>query len=571
MSARSIVFAASIVFVVVLAWTVILFQGMPASDLDDWDKVIMARDVSWRDFSNSFLTPWSQSSNWVGQTNRDDEVRYKRIVLPIILKMVQQCFGPNFFAMYFFTKGLFFAGAVTILFVLLTQAVPWIFAVIGTLCFVLVPAHYSHALWVADSATIAYFFLFVGIFFLLAIQKNMSSQGSRIQFGSLLLGMFLTGWFGIKAKELTLVLPLLVFLFSLAHFRSWKSAPLRYLALNIAMGIVAFQIVPITHLSAGSMPGLGFKWSTISRLLFLNYECGYDNELRSAFFSWDHVFPVSIARTLSFFMLWSVVIMSLVFLWRKWIARDRERESFFANDVVRICALWLIVELPFLGMFQPDPRYFSGTMAPILVLISRLFYCALKSFKRWPAWMLGFFLILALGFNIWENVQNVSSLRIMIGKKMNYLLESSRLILQDVQQVKVSDNLTVGKFYCSLPREQANDKKISDYTYYVDLGFGMWNKVPEGKDGPEDFREQAQQGYRYYATFHNPDFSKMPEVKLLGAVDGINHSSLLEKLIYMKKKKHPAILKIFKFSAVPRDVPGLGAHFSERVSDAQNI
>lgn len=407
---------ASVILVVVLGVTIFLFQGLPAADLDDWDKIILARETPWSRFASSFLTPWSQSQHWVGQTDRYDEVRYKRIVLPMLLKFSQGFFGTDFFAMYFLTKGIFFAGTVALMFLLLSQAVPWFFALAGTLCFLFVPAHYSHALWIADSATVSYAFLFLGIFLLRAVHKNITGGGSRFRFACLLAGIFATGWTGIRAKELALVLPLVVFLFSLLNFKQWKTAPGRYALLNLVMAFVAFQIVPVTRLALGSMPGLQFKWETIGRLLFLNYECGYDNETRSAFFSWEHVFPVSVARTLGFFLLWSIVLAFILLLWRV-IRRDKTAQPFWKNEMTRIAGLWLLVEVPFLGMFQPDPRYFSGTLAPVLILTARLFYCALRGARRPVFWGLLTTLFFAAGFNLYENVQNALSVRLMIGKK----------------------------------------------------------------------------------------------------------------------------------------------------------
>ncbi|MFA5158918.1 MAG: hypothetical protein WC484_00225 [Candidatus Omnitrophota bacterium] len=548
-SARRIRLIACLFFCLTLSWSVLLFQGLPASDIDDWDKIILARETPWSQFASSFLTPWSQSHNWVGQTDRYDEVQYKRIVLPMFLKFSQQCFGLNPFAMYFLTKGIFFAGCVMFVFLMLAQIVPWLYAILGTLVFLFVPAHYSHVLWIADTVTLCYFFLFLGIWIFYKIQKNIFNQGSNRQFRWMLFALFVTGWIGIKAKEPMLVLPMTVFLSSVACFQSWKQAPVKYLSMNVAMALVAFQIIPVMYLNGGALPNVHFDLTTISRLLFRNYECGYDNEVVSTFFSWDHVFPVSIARTLGFFMLWTIIITGSVFIWRRYIAKSKDVIFFWSHPMVRICGVWFLAELPFLGMFQPDPRYFSGTMAPLIVMIARLSYCAVKGGGR--SWGIGLLLLwtFSVGFNIFENAQNSLSVRIMLGRKLNYFWGTARTIFKDMGGGKPVDDLAVGKFYCSLDSYRDRPGAIKNHLYYaLGLSYDGWNKVKLDHDSIDDFKFQSKKGYAYYVTIKELDVSGKPEIKQIGTVNGINKDSLLERWLFKKKKKRPAVLRVLKCS-----------------------
>lgn len=548
-SAKSICLIASLFFCLTLAWTVLLFQGLPASDIDDWDKIIMAQETPWSSFASSFLTPWSQSHNWVGQTDRYDEVRYKRIVLPMMLKLSQQGFGLNAFAMYFLTKALFFAGCVAIVFLLLAQVVPLFYAMLGTIIFLFVPSHYSHVLWIADTVTLCYFFLFLGIGVFYALQKNILERGSNRQFQGLLIALFAIGWVGIKAKEPMLVLPMIVFLYSLICFRIWKQAPLKFLTLNAAMALVAFQIIPVMYLNNDMLPTIHFNFGTIGRLLFRNYECGYDNELVPAFFSWDHVFPVSIARTLGFFMLWTIIITWAIFLWRRHIAKDKGVLFFWSHSLIRICGIWFLAELPFLGMFQPDPRYYSGTMAPIIIMIARLCYCATKGKEKSFGRGLLLLWIFSVGFNLYENAQNSLSVRIMLGRKLHYFLETSRIILSDITGGKKVDALEQGKFYCSLPDYRDRPGAITNHLYYAHgLSYDSWNKAPLGQDSLESFELQSKKGYKYYVTMKELDLSGKPAIKQIGSVDGINRDSVLERLLFKKKKKRPAVLHVLKYS-----------------------
>jgi|GEM_PF-1486628 len=546
-------------YILTFAWLATLTQGLPASDIDDWDKIIMSQDISWSEFGKSFLTPWSQSLYWVGQSDRYDEVHYKRIVLPMLLKFSQQFFGPNPFAMYLLTKAVFFAGCVALVFWMLSHVVPWLYAVLGALIFLFVPAHYSHVLWIADTVTLCYFFLFLGIGIFYSIQKNILERGSNGKFQGLLLALFAAGWIGIRAKEPMLVLPLVVFLYSLVQFRRWRQAPMKFLAVNAAMALVAFQIIPVTHLSGGALPAIHFNFGTIGRLLFRNYDCGYDNEATSAFFSWAHVFPVSVARTLGFFALWAVIISLGLLGWRKWIRKETGMVRFWSHPLIQLSGIWFLAELPFLGMFQPDPRYFSGTMAPIIILIARLIYCAMTGSATWVRRVFFVVWMLALGFNVYENVQNTLSLRIMIGRRMNYFLESARIILQDLRGKKTDNDQDVGRFYCSLSSGDPEFKKIKDHIYYVGLDYDFGNKAIKGEISWDDFNSKARLGYCYYAAFEPPFVEELPRIRLVGTVDGMNRASLLERMMFSKKKKkRPAVLKLYKFD-------GFDAEFSAHV------
>ncbi len=540
-------FTAIVVFCLVLVWAAFLLQGLPASDLDDWYRVLSARETPWHVYATSFLRPWSLSQGWDGQTEVLDGIHTKRLLPLILLKFSQECFGLNPFAMYFFTKAVFFAGTVTVFFILLSQITPWLFAVLGTIVFALIPVHYTHILWLADAVTPCYFFLFLGIWAFSKIQKNISNGGRGKEFGALLALVFLIGWTGIKTKEPMLVLPIVVFLHTLFNFRSCGKSPLKVLFLNLAMAFVAFQVVPITNLGHGSVPSINFNLKTLGRMLFLNYGSGYDDEIRTAFFSWNHVFPVSIARALGFFALWSAIISIMVLVLRKKNGQNGETVSFWKDPLVPICGLWFLAEIPFLAMFQPDPRYFSGTMAPIIILVTRLAYCAIANSGPRLKKILLLLWIVSAGFNIAENVQSCISVRIMLGRKLNYFLETSRVILRDLRKQETAGDLEVGQFYASPRQTGKNEEAIEKYVFYAELGFEGWNQVPLGQDSLENFSRQAPAGYLYYITNKNLDLSAYSRIRQIGTVDGINQKSLFEKLIYSKKKKRPAVMKVYKY------------------------
>jgi hypothetical protein len=87
---------------------------------------------------------------------------------------------------------------------------------------------------------------------------------------------------------------------------------------------------------------------------------------------------------------------------------------------------------------------------------------------------------------------------------------------------------------------------IDDHIYYADLGFEMWNKTPMEKDSVMDFRGKAGKGSVYYVTFKDLDLAKFPDISLVSIIDGRNHSSVFEKVVFAKKKKRPALLRVYK-------------------------
>ena len=79
--------------------------------------------------------------------------------------------------------------------------------------------------------------------------------------------------------------------------------------------VIALQIIPVNALfQAGDSRFPVFWGSHILRMLFRNYDAGYDDEPVSAFFSLEQLWPVSIARTFGFFPLWTLVIFLGLYL-----------------------------------------------------------------------------------------------------------------------------------------------------------------------------------------------------------------------------------------------------------------
>ncbi len=365
-----------IIFLAAGLWLIFLTQGLPVGDPDDWDHVLAASDLSWSTLIKNFSIPWSQSTLWSGQVDRMNEVLHRRLFRSFILKGSVDLFGYHAFPFYFFSKVLFFSGTVTILFLLIHSITSSYFASFaGTVFYFFVPAHYTHVLWLSDPDTIVHFLMVLGIFIYLKILKRLDQNDHPS--GIFIVALIAIGWTAMKTKESALILPLALGFYTLIHlFQSRKRLKEHFILISI-FAFLAFFIVPISVLknqSSGSP--LHFNFDVLNRLIFRNYRCGYEDEQVSAFFSTLSVWPVSIARTFGFYLLWALVASVILYL----IRRTHKKYIFFGDHLPGICFLWVLIWLFFAGTFQPDPRYFSGVMIPLTILSVQLFHQVISSY-----------------------------------------------------------------------------------------------------------------------------------------------------------------------------------------------
>ncbi len=549
--------AALILFVVCLVWGIVLTQGLPVGDPDDLDKLLAAKDLSWGTLLPNFFSPVSKSQLWSGQVNRLNEMLHVRVGHTVALKIVQTFFGFSEFPYYFFTKVLFFSATVSLVFLLLTTlAAGSVFVgLLGALAYLFVPAHYTHVLWIADTQTMVDFFVILGFFFFLHILKNLEERGSGKTFAGLLIIFFTVAWIGVKTKETALVLPIASGIYFLTRFRRWGTSKTKTVFLLVILAELVFLKVPFLSLLQGGGASDIFRFDPgiIGRLLFRNYDCGYDNEMVSAFFSTKHVWPVSIARTLGLPLLWTSIGFSLLYAIQK-ITKATPRElSFLAEPLTGVSVCWFFCTLPFLGMFQADPRYFSGAMIPLIFLLARLFYCVLQPLrlKHWALFLVfALFPLGSLGFYGYENIQHIFYLRYLIGKRLNYFQKTAEAIYRDMNPEKTIKPEELARFYAAI--NFVPQTGIAKNTYFVDLNVDHLNHLGTEKTGTvEGFGQAASKGYRYSATFVEDWPQKDSRIFLLQAVNGINSASLYEKLASHCKKKKPGKLYLYRWAQIP--------------------
>lgn len=530
----------ALIFLCVFLWMLTLIQGLPLIDPDDWDHVLAAKDLSWKTLLTNLLTPWSTSERWVGQVERLDEVTHRRMFLSIILKASHQLFGLKFLPYYIFSKAIFFAGTLTLLFLLISKMTSMrSYAFLSLLFFITIPAHYIHALWISPSDTMVHFFLLLGVALFLLILSNLEHKKPFSQFLLYLSGFLIVGWIAMKTKETALILPLSLTIYTFLQTRRLGNQKLKLTLLLLILGFLIFLVVPIPGVKTHAGLPLRFNPHTVARLFFLNYHCGWEDEMTSAFFSREQIWPVSVARTFGFYSLWTLVLGVALYGVIRIRAGKNINPLFIRHPLVQISMIWLLCEAFFLGNFQADPRYFSGTMIPITILSVRLIYCVVYQLRGLSK--LGFLslVILSLSSSVFENFQHVLFLRLQYGKRARYALETAKTIYQDVYP---SEPYDLGKILLSGAAAYVpslNTQRISHRIFYSPFGYGMWKRTDERTI--EAFEKFSKDGAIYDVSYKDERLPRDPRIKNIATIYPVNKGSLLESILYpLKGKKiHP--------------------------------
>ncbi len=531
-----------LIFSACFIWLTFLTQGLPIGDPDDWDHVLAATDLPWKTLLSNLITPGSKSTIWSGQINRMNEVLNQRLFRSIALKAVQCVFNFKSFPYYLFSKVLFFSGTLTLLFYLIFKLTRsyWI-AFAACLFFTAVPAHYAHVLWLSDPDTIAQFWMILSLFFFLQVVGSL--EEGKNKWTKALFFFFAAGWLAMKTKESALVLPLSVGTFSFFQLLKQRQYKKEFLLCLLICFFLAFLIIPVSGLFAANQPPASFKFETVTRLVFKNYTCGYDDESALAFFSLKQVWPVSIARTFGFYLLWTFVIFTFLYgIKSKFKIKPSDLHK---KALIWICLLWILFWAFFVSSFQPDPRYFSGVMIPVTILAAYFSGLVINTWTGVVKIGLISLIVFALSSNVFENIQHIIFLRTQIGQRSNRFLNLAQIIFEDQYgPAKISE---IGRYYSAEYIQNPNSQsRIKDRTYYVKMDYGLWNRSEH--PNLEEFEVYAKKGYSYYVTLNKDPVNINNHVRLIKTISGINENSLFERLTYQLKRKTPQPLYVLKWT-----------------------
>ena len=388
----------------------------------------------------------------------------------------------------------------------------------------------------------AHFFILLSVYLYLNLGISLDQGNLKFSYWRTLGFLFIAGWFAMKTKETAVILPLMLLAFTSFRFRRWSLHKVPLAGLILVLVYLAFLIFPVTNLG---MPGTTFNWRIPFRLLLRNYNCGYADEPTSAFISFDHIWPVSMARTIGLPLLWIIAVFVFMYWFNRFFRRHVYSIQFLKHPIVGISVFWMLIELFLMGFFQPDPRYFSGTMIPMTILISCLIYCVVHQFqKSWFKKIWSCIVIIVVIWTLFENFRHVIWRRQQMGQRGNTFMNVAKVIYQDQFPNKPFTMRDLGLYYCPTyvppPVTRPHLKKV---TYYIGLGYTIWDKA----DGSlQEFDRFSKYGVVYYATDNPGELSDQDQVKLLAALPRVNESSLFEFLLYKLKRKKPTPFYVFK-------------------------
>lgn len=530
-------------YLLVFTWITVLTQGLPIGDFDDWDNMLLAQDLSWEQLGTNFVLPWTKSIHWDGQSGRYNAAANRRTFRTIVIKWVESFSGLNSWPQYIASKAVFFSASCVLLFMTLCGGVSRLPVSAALLFFyIFIPAHYPHLFWISDPVTMVHAFVLGGFACFLGLERRLRENREGAGSFGLLAGLFIFGWFGIKTKEPALILPLCVLIYVLLNLHEWKRNKPLFAALLFILGVLFFQIVPVEHLGTSTQEGtFRFEWDTVRRLLFRNYQCGYEDEKSFSLFSLEMTWPVSIARTFNFFFLWFILASAALYLLRR---RADSSAAFLSNTMVRLSLIWLAFEFLFMGRFQPDPRYFSGTMIPLTVLTARLIECTLVRLSKGRRFYLGVGAAL-LCVTVLVNIKHILYLRELVGQRAGRFYKTAETIYKDAYPESNPSKRDIALFYSSTYVPDPEHPRIGNHTYFIPMGYDSWSQT--GTPDPETFRTSGAEGRRYMVLYEGQKLAPHPNIKLVKEISGINEESLIEKFLYRLKNKRPEALYIYKW------------------------
>jgi len=527
----------------VSAWMIFLNQGLVIGDSDDWDHVIGAHEASWRTLVTNFLTPWSRSENWSGYNDVTDQVLHRRIVLALLHKMTLSTLGFHPFPFYFVTKVLFFTALIVLLYFLLCRATDsQVFAFWGCAFFMLLPVHYMHLFWLSDTSVNAQVFILMGLFgYVWMLEASGEGGVRRSAIGACLLLM--GGYLGMRTRDNAMILPVVAGIHALWNHAGWKGRRMTWLALMGILAFIVFQLVPVEHWRDAPRLPSQFRWESIQRLVWRNYANQYEDEPVSALFSTESVIPVSIARALGFFGLWTLFIYLAIYIWMLIVGRVPRP----AGPVISLCLLWVLLEIFLMGFFLPEPRYYSSTMIPLTVLSVFVIHQVVRFFR--PAWK-KLLLLPPLFCFVWNsfvvNLSHIFFLRTLRDSSYHQMHEAAKTVYRDQFPNVPMTPAALAHYYCvHCSREPYAGPRIGPVLFHADIGLQDWNKAPGGH--PQDFDRFARAGSPYALTFSRDPFAALANVSVLASIPGYREDSWFYRFYQRYKKKKPPVLYVLKW------------------------
>ena len=343
-----------------LAFHAVLVGSLPLDAVDDYARIVNAKNASWVDIGQAFFSgrqSFSLLQNSI--TSLTD-----RIGQTLFLKILYNLFGERAVFYYYFQYGM---GALTMAFLAyfsfrLTRSL-WL-SMFAALFYFFLPPAFMHNIWLSDFAETVHVLILISFLLFLYLNRRYFRKGrlpDNAGGWAQILLLILLGFLAFKTKPSGYIIPLVVVLFFLFPLHKAFFENKIFLGIFIAVFICGMALFPYKTL--GSLHH--YHLDSIFKMVFMNTANEFDFEKTSALFNFDSVIPVSLARILGFFIAWTAIVLGV---WRLCFCRP-----LIISDEVRLLMIWLALEVAFFAVSSTEARYLTDSFLPLVMLLCVLF------------------------------------------------------------------------------------------------------------------------------------------------------------------------------------------------------
>lgn len=542
-------------FLIVFLWMCFLLKGMTIGDLDDWDHLLTVDQHTLGEILRYLLTPWSTAASWHARADLYSQILHERVFHSFLFKTGIVLWGFQPFLHYALQKAIFFSITTGLYFFLSYRLLrSFLWSSVLTFFFVMLPVNYMHLFWLCDGIVVAHTFILLGVVCYLSLTRYSIDTPPSLKTTALVsIALYYFSLFALRTKSPGLILPLTLLTVFLFNFNPIRKK--RFFLVALALSLALFAIIPIKSFALEkkvegikSSSKIQFNIDQVRRMVLRNDHNEYEPEKTTAFFSLKSDMPVSIARNLGFFLLW-LIIASILWNYRKRLLFSPILSS-DTKVLLRIAIVWMSFEIFFMGFFDTEPRYFSGTMIPITWLASYSLKTALDSLKGIFHKIFTYLLVIVTAYtSLGSHLSHNFFLRMRFSTRYEQVSKAAEIIYQTELKDQNPNPYNLGRFYCLYcDLSQYQGPRLESWLYYSDIGLAHWQA--SGGD-INNFSVQAHQGKPYYISYDSQKFVQDPNVQLVAQIPPCSKQDIFCTFLMKIKKKKPSNIFVYRHSGVP--------------------
>lgn len=358
-----------------------IFMGMLSGDApidlgDDLARLVYSQTQPWDVVLQSFFSldyyhpgddPLGQGIALHGLTNRVGQT--------LLLKVAYVVFRQTD-ALYYLFQFLFACGTFTLLAYLVYKLTggSLVFAFASAMFYAVLPFAFVHHTWLSDPAKQAHFFILTAFTAFLKILEPRLMSGRPLPTVRLWLwsALFLVSAFmACKIKMSGLIVPLATLTYSALSLMG-QGLNKKDLTRKFTFIAILAAVLAVIYFTAHAVQSGKIHPENIFKMTAMNTGNEYEGENNCALFDLSHVPPVSLARSLGFFLSW-VLLGSTARLFSF-------RKVFFPRGALLI-GIWFFWEILLYAIAKTEPRYLTDALIPLGILTAVLFRMTIKETK----------------------------------------------------------------------------------------------------------------------------------------------------------------------------------------------